>query len=1126
MTSYNNATVMGAGQTFAITLSDGSIFNFTLTGTGTTGLAAIVPPSWSGSAVGNTAFLGIPNKPILYTTAGGTITLTMSGISITPPPGGTSSGLFMVVIADAESTNGGESLTYTTNGGNWTVIDQVNPISGSTYPTTSNTGTTYTETGVGGTVGAFIVGSQSPTTITAKLVAGGLQGIMFAIQYATISTTKVISGGRGNPADQFVYGAKTTSTGGVLLQRTTSGAGNGPFTAAVATVSSSVPTTVFEQMAAGSSSTLAQYTTNLNCTNGSAGSPTVLPSNQAVTSYNIASFEYGDAISCTFTNTPLPATVAIKKITLGAAGGPFTFTQTNLASNPANITTSSVGVATPASPTAIAVTALDTQVQITEASSLNYTLTSATCTDSQSALTSNPASFGSSTGFVVTIPATNIRPGAQITCTLTNTANTPTIRLQKALGGTGRLAASDQFSLSATGTGAPANVTTTGAGTAVTSAAMSFNATAGSSYTLNETMAAGSATALIRYQKSVSCTNSNSVGTNVSGISTVPINFTAALGDAISCVITNTPLPATVAIKKITTGAIGGPFSFTQTNLASNPANITTSTVGVAAPASPTAITVTTLGTQVQITEASTLNYTLTSTTCTDANSAVTSNPASFGSSSGFVVTIPATNIRSGAQITCTLTNAASVPTIRLQKALGGAGRLAASDQFRLSATGTGAPAAVTTTGAGTAVTSAAMSFNATAGSSYTLNETIAAGSANALNKYQPTVVCANSNSVGTNVSGITTIPINFTAALGDAINCVITNTPLPATVAIRKITTGAIGGPFSFTQTNLASNPANITTSTVGVAAPASPTAITVTTLSTQVQITEASALNFTLTSTTCSDANSAVTSNPASFGSSAGFVVTIPATNIRPGAQITCTLTNTANSPTISLQKALAGAGRVAASDQFRLSATGTGAPAAVTTTGTGTAVTSAAMSFNATAASSYVLNETMAAGSTSALTKYLQLVSCSNSNSVGTNVSGITAVPINFTAAQGDAISCVITNTPVIMNLGIVKTKSTAGPVSVGQTIVYTYTISNSGNVSMSNVQVTDMHGTPAAAVALGAGGITSEALTVPGPQGAGASPDGTANNGIWTTLAPGATITFTYTHTVTQVEIDRG
>lgn len=566
MTSYNNALVMGAGQNFSITLSDGSTFNFLLNGVAapaTAGLTATTAPSWTGAAVGNTAFLGIPNRPILYTTTNASVvTLTMSNITITPPPGGATTGLFKVVIADAESTNNGESLTYTTNGGNWTVIDQVNPISGSLYPTITNTGSTFTETGVAGTVGSYIVGTQSPTTVTARLAAGGLQGIMFAIQYATISTNKVISGGRANAADQFTYGARVTSTGVVYAQGTSTGTGNGPFGGSVATVSSSVPTTVFEQMAAGSVSQMSQYNTSLTCTNGNTGSPTVLPVNQPVTSFDITSFEYGDAIACTFINTPKPATVAVQKITLNAVGGPFNFTRTNLASNPPSITTTTAGVAAPASPTAITVNAINTQVQITETANPNFVLTAASCSDANAAVTGNPASFGSFAGNVVTIPAANVKAAAQITCTLTNTANAPRITFQKALGLTGRISNTDQFRLSATGTGAPAAITTTGTGTAVTSAAMSFTATAGSSYVLSETMAPGSASALTSYIKTASCTNSNVGGTNVSGLTAFPINVTPQQGDGISCVLTNTPGTASLSITK--SASTAGPVSLGQ----------------------------------------------------------------------------------------------------------------------------------------------------------------------------------------------------------------------------------------------------------------------------------------------------------------------------------------------------------------------------------------------------------------------------------------------------------------------------------------------------------------------------------------------------------------------------------
>jgi uncharacterized repeat protein (TIGR01451 family) len=129
--------------------------------------------------------------------------------------------------------------------------------------------------------------------------------------------------------------------------------------------------------------------------------------------------------------------------------------------------------------------------------------------------------------------------GADLRCTITNSPR-PKIALQKSLGGAGRLSASDQFVLSATGTGAPAGVTTTGSGIAVTSPAYSFTATAGSAYTLNEAMAPGSASALSAYTQAVSCSNAGGP-TNVSDKTTLPISITPAAGDNISCVITNYP---------------------------------------------------------------------------------------------------------------------------------------------------------------------------------------------------------------------------------------------------------------------------------------------------------------------------------------------------------------------------------------------------------------------------------------------------------------------------------------------------------------------------------------------------------------------------------------------------------
>ncbi len=92
---------------------------------------------------------------------------------------------------------------------------------------------------------------------------------------------------------------------------------------------------------------------------------------------------------------------------------------------------------------------------------------------------------------------------------------------------------------------------------------------------------------------------------------------------------------------------------------------------------------------------------------------------------------------------------------------------------------------------------------------------------------------------------------------------------------------------------------------------------------------------------------------------------------------------------------------------------------------------------------------------------------------------------------------------------------------GLAAVGDTITYTYTITNTGNVPLSDVAVSDTH----EGVPLASSVFSNEALTSDGPLAPGVtSTDATANNGVWTTLQPGAVITITYVHTVTQAEVD--
>ena len=112
-----------------------------------------------------------------------------------------------------------------------------------------------------------------------------------------------------------------------------------------------------------------------------------------------------------------------------------------------------------------------------------------------------------------------------------------------------------------------------------------------------------------------------------------------------------------------------------------------------------------------------------------------------------------------------------------------------------------------------------------------------------------------------------------------------------------------------------------------------------------------------------------------------------------------------------------------------------------------------------------------------------------------------------------------------------IGLVKTAVLNDEVNdddkaqVGETITYTYTVTNTGNVPLEGISIADIHED----VALASGLVVSETLTTEGPLedtiGATSTND-TANDGTWDPLQPEAVVTFTYVHTVTQAEVDGG
>lgn len=674
-------------------------------------------------------------------------------------------------------------------------------------------------------------------------------------------------------------------------------------------------------------------------------------------------------------------------------------------------------------------------------------------------------------------------------------------------------------------------------------------------------------------------------------------------GTAANGFVSITYVDPVVRVQKITTGGVAGPFTFTQTNLVSTPAGITTTMAGVAGPVSPAPITVSTAGTAVTLTETVVAGSVLASASCTDANSAVTGNTGAIGTLAGTTLTIPATNVKSSADFTCVFTNTL-LPTITLTKiSNGGVG------PFVFNGTnGFGAAQTITTVTSGVGVAGATRTL-AAASTVTTITETIPAG-------YLLTAATCSGIGAGTATPNLSagTITLNAAAtAAGNAIACTFTNGKRP-TVALTKVSNDGVGS-FTFTGTNgWASQVITTVTSGVGVAGPTQ----TLSAASTATTITETIPPGFVLASITCSGLGGGTATPNLATGE-----VVLDATATAAANNITCTFTNT-RLPTVTLTKISNGG--VGA---FTFNGTNGFGSDTITTVTPGTGV--AGVTKTLTAASTVtVITETIPAGYVlsaasctgigvgtatpnlsagtitlnAAATAAVNNIACTFTNStvplsltktadvasisiagslivytiLVTNtgasipITGITvtdtlgtpvcatsgnstiaslaagaseACTVNYTATQADfdgngggdgdidnsaGAAGTVSGQPttaigaasvaLILNpqLTIAKTADTAGPVTVNDVITYTYTVTNTGNLTINGMNIVDIHN--------GYGTLpvpNGETLTSDLPP-LGDSTDVTPSNGTWSVLAPGDEVTFTATYTVTQTDVD--
>jgi trimeric autotransporter adhesin len=195
------------------------------------------------------------------------------------------------------------------------------------------------------------------------------------------------------------------------------------------------------------------------------------------------------------------------------------------------------------------------------------------------------------------------------------------------------------------------------------------------------------------------------------------------------------------------------------------------------------------------------------------------------------------------------------------------------------------------------------------------------------------------------------------------------------------------------------------------------------------------------------------------------------------------------------------------------FNFATNNSGSTQAITTTVAGVAVAGAQLILAAPGVATDI-SETVPSG-------YVLATPTCTGMGVGGTITLVSGSTWRLNAAatvSGSTINCTFTNIKSLPALALVKTASPTGPVSVGTIINYTFKITNTGNVAVNNISVTEtFNGFGTAPVPRNETLATDAAPT-------GDSANGTVNDGIWQSLAPGDVITLTAPYTVVQADID--
>ncbi|PSS43233.1 hypothetical protein C6401_13550 [Arthrobacter woluwensis] len=299
------------GQDFAFTIDGGNTLYATVTRSGGT-IAPAAFPTWSGAYLGNRGFYsGTAGKPALYqTTDRTTSSLTLSNMRIVTPQG-MEVMQWSIVGADAESTDVNESITW----------NSTNPITSLTATRTGNglgnacaggftgVGTTQVKcTGAGTDIktGTAILASQRPVTFSQTMVGGGREAVAFGVLVSSVKMNKAVAS--RFPGDDFQV--DISSDAADVAHGSTGPTGTSATTGKNSVVTP-VPGMPFHFRESAVAGDLNNYSASWRCTNFDQVDPS-LPQGDAGTSQDIF-VAIGDDVECTLTNTALSTGISLTK---------------------------------------------------------------------------------------------------------------------------------------------------------------------------------------------------------------------------------------------------------------------------------------------------------------------------------------------------------------------------------------------------------------------------------------------------------------------------------------------------------------------------------------------------------------------------------------------------------------------------------------------------------------------------------------------------------------------------------------------------------------------------------------------------------------------------------------------